>query len=74
MASVARNDTGKYSVTFTTAMTSDAYAVLLTAGSNKDHIITEESKSTTGFSFQTTDAGGNNVYQNTSEVYFAVFM
>ena len=73
VATVARPGTGQYSVTFTTAMASDSYAVLLTVGSDNDHVPVEKSKSTTGFTFDTCDAGtGNNDLQNTEEIYFIV--
>jgi len=73
VASVARTDEGKYSVTFTTAMASDSYAVLLTVGSDNDHVAVEKSKSTTGFTFDTCDAGtGNNDLQDTEEIYLLI--
>lgn len=73
VASVAKTGEGKYSVSFTTAMASDSYAVLLTIGSDNDHVAIEKSKSTTGFTFDTYDPGiENNRNQDTEEIYLLI--
>lgn len=73
VASVTKTSTGNYSVTFTTAMTSSEYCVLLTTGTDKDNIAVEGTRTASGFTFKTSDTT-DNAFQNTQSVFFAVFM
>lgn len=72
IASVAKTSTGNYSVTFTTALASNEYCVLLTCGTDKDNVAVEGTRTTTGFTFKTSDTSDNSL-QNTTSVFFAVF-
>jgi hypothetical protein len=72
-SNVGKPRNGEYSISFSTNMPNNNYAVLATTGSDQDHVVEITGRSTSGFTATTSDPGqSNNNRSNTNVIMFMV--